>query len=90
MSSIRARDPVSMTTVSPRSVRVPPALSATSIVLGATKRPWPMTSSAPLSRYFSRCIATSPSTIFRLRSRTAAMSTFQSPAAIPNSAPRRK
>ena len=59
-------------------------------VVGATGRPCPMTSSAPLSRYFSRCSATSPSTIFRLRSRTAAMSTFQSPLEIPNSEPRRK
>ena len=90
VSSTRARDPVSITTVSPRSVRVPPALSATSIVFGATKRPLPMTSSAPLSRYFSRWIATSPSTIIRLRSRTAAMSTFGSPTAIPNSALLRK
>ena len=45
---------------------------------------------AALPGTFRRWIATSPSTIFRLRSRTAAMSTFQSPAAIPNSAPLRK
>ena len=40
----------------------------------------------PLSRYFSRCISTRPDTISRLRSRTAAMSTFQSPRSTPNSA----
>ena len=45
---------------------------------------------APLSRYFWRWIATSPSTIFRLRSRTAGISTFQSPGVIPKSALLRK
>ena len=39
MSSIRGREPVLMTTFSPRRVRVPPPWRATSIVFGATKAP---------------------------------------------------
>ena len=53
IGSIRAREPVLITTTSPRRVRVPPSAVATSIVFGPTKRPCPMTSSAPLSRYLS-------------------------------------
>ena len=50
VSSIRARAGAD-DDVSPRSVRVPPPWSATSMVLGPTKVPSPMTSSAPLARY---------------------------------------
>src|SRR3954466_1282618 len=50
IGSIRAREPVQITTTSPRRVRVPSS-AVTSIVLGPTKRPCPLTSSAPLSRY---------------------------------------
>src|SRR5262249_13725230 len=89
IGSIRAREPVQITTTSPRRVRVPSS-TVTSIVLGPTKRPCPLTSSAPLSRYALTLRATMPSTIFRLRARTAGISTFQSPAAMPNSAPLRK
>ena len=69
IGSILALEPVQITTTSPRKVRVPSA-AVTSIVLGPTKRPCPLTSSAPLSRYASTFRATMPSTIFRLRSRT--------------------
>ena len=50
IGSIRAREPVLITTTSPRRVHVPPSAATTSIVLGPTKRPCPMTNSAPLSR----------------------------------------
>ncbi len=85
IGSIRARVPVLITTILPRRTRVPPSASVTSIARGATNRPWPITSSAPLAWYFWRCIATRPSTIMRLRSRTAGMSTFPPPPTIPNS-----
>src|SRR5207244_2991915 len=74
----------------PQRFRAVAIFAVTSVVLGPTKRPCPLTSSAPLSRYALTFRATMPSTIFRLRSRTAGISTFQSPAAMPNSAPLRK
>src|SRR5947209_11245247 len=49
-----------------------------------------MTSSAPLARYLWRWTSIRSSTIFRLRSRTAAMSIGLSAAGKPNSAPRRR
>src|SRR5258706_11193838 len=67
-----------------------PSAEVTSMVLGPTKRPEPMTSSAPLFLYKSRCISTSPVTILRLRSRTAGISIFQLSLVIPNSSLRRK
>jgi hypothetical protein len=49
ISGMAACEPRLSTTSAPESVRAPPSFSATSIVFGPTKRPLPMTSSAPLS-----------------------------------------
>ena len=89
MLSIRAREPVLIATIFPCSVRVPPALRATSRVLGAMKRPRPMISSAPVCRYIFRWNSISSFTIRRFRSRTATISIGRGLGAMPNSAPRR-
>src|SRR3989442_1061197 len=73
-------------TRSPASTRMPPSFNRTSSVFGATKRPVPMISSAPLALYRSRCMAIRPSTMSRLRCRTRAMSIAAEPAWVPNSA----
>ena len=90
MASIVARLPVLMTTFFPRSTRVVPSASATSIVFGAMKRPKPRTSSAPVLWKIPRCMSTRPSTILRLRSRTPAMSMRVLSFEMPNSSLRKK
>ncbi len=69
--------------VSAVSTRSPPAFRSTATVFGPVNRPLPMTSSAPLSRYLSRCISTRPATIARLRSTTRRMSTRTGPVSTP-------
>src|SRR5262249_41641019 len=87
VGGIVARVPTLRNTRSPLSTRVPPpSRKRTSSVFGATNRPSPMISSAPLCRYRSRCTAIRPSTISRLRWRTLAMSTATEPVTIPNRA----
>ena len=49
MSGMAACVPTLRKTWSPASMRVPPSFSCTSSVFGATKRPLPMISSAPLA-----------------------------------------
>src|SRR5215471_10081933 len=79
--------PTLMNTRSPASTRVPPSFSWISSVLGATNRPEPMISSAPLDSKLRRCAAMLWSTMARLRSRTIAMSIATRPVLTPYSAP---
>jgi len=67
-----------------------PSAQATSMVLGSTKPPDPMTSSAPLSSYKSSCTSTRFLTILRLRSRTARILIPQLFLVMPNSSLLRK
>jgi hypothetical protein len=53
------------------------------MVLGATSRPEPMISSAPLFLNMSRCISIRPLTMSRLRANTLGMSTLTGPVTIP-------
>ncbi len=85
-AGIIARDPRPRKTRSPRMRRKPPPLSVTSTVIGSTNRASPMTSSVPVALKMSRCIATSPSTIFRFRLATAGMFTCTCPVVIPRPA----
>ena len=64
--------------LAPQGPRPCRAESVTSTVFGATKRPLPHDAVPPRwPLYLPRCISIRPSTILRLRSRTAAMSIFQ-------------
>ena len=71
-------------------MRLSPSAQATSMVLGSTKRPDPMTSSAPLSSYKSSCTSTRSLTILRLRLRTARILILQLFLVMPNSSLLRK
>ena len=89
MLSIRARDPVLITTDCHGQRSCPARIERDLNGLRVDEASVAQDELRPLSRYFLRCIATSPSTIVRLRSRTTAISTFQPLVAIPNSAPLR-